>query len=594
MFEVLKRSAMGRLGKWTLEGRELLTPAILWVDTERFPAPPWGDALETRREPPVDKIAFTLGGSFFGPAEARGGIPLPARSGLPPAARDVELPRDAVRGPLALVSSPAQLPPDTPAEAVFLEGGPAHLDRPKEFVRTLVELRTAMGAARLLAVPGIAAPHNLALLAYCGVDLVDSSRVAYETALGTYHTADGGVPRDTLEELPCRCPSCAAGGPLLDHNYHALWQELAVARTAIRHGTLRELAERRAVNDPWATAVLRELDLRHFEFQELHFPVSDGHVRAYSPASLTRPDVVRFRRFVSGSYRRPPSARVLLLLPCSARKPYADSRTHRRFREAVEASGNPHAVHEVIVTSPLGLVPRELERAYPAAHYDIPVTGDWSRDEATMVVEALRAFLGRNRYDAIVAHLATEAPIVREAVPDAAFTAEGRTTSEEALKGLTEALRRTVEGLPRVAGGLRRLEDVASLARFQFGDAGEGLVAGATLRGRWPHVRLFRDGEQVGMATDRGAISLTLPGGRFLSERRVACVEIDDFHPQGNVFAVGVIDATPDVRVGSEVAVVHRGDVRAVGVARMHAREMVELQRGEAVRVRHRASAPKT
>ena len=34
-----------------------------------------------------------------------------------------------------------------------------------------------------------------------------------------------------------------------------------------------------------------------------------------------------------------------------------------------------------MVTSPLGLVPRSLEDFWPAAHYDIPVTGDWDSDE---------------------------------------------------------------------------------------------------------------------------------------------------------------------------------------------------------------------
>ena len=63
-------------------------------------------------------------------------------------------------------------------------------------------------------------------------------------------------------------------------------------------------------------------------------------------------------------------------------------------------------------------------------------------------------------------------------------------------------------------------------------------------------------------------------------------MDIEDFVPKGNVFAVGVTGATSDVRVGSDVAVVHGGSVRAVGVARMHAREMVELRRGEAVHVR--------
>ena len=36
---------------------------------------------------------------------------------------------------------------------------------------------------------------------------------------------------------------------------------------------------------------------------------------------------------------------------------------------------------EIILTSPLGIVPRDLEYTYPAAHYDIPVTGDWSEIE---------------------------------------------------------------------------------------------------------------------------------------------------------------------------------------------------------------------
>ena len=38
-----------------------------------------------------------------------------------------------------------------------------------------------------------------------------------------------------------------------------------------------------------------------------------------------------------------------------------------------------------MVTSPLGLVPRDLEEVWPAGHYDIPVTGDWTQDEINRV-----------------------------------------------------------------------------------------------------------------------------------------------------------------------------------------------------------------
>jgi len=575
---------MGRIGVWSIAQREILTPNIAFVDAAGFPAPKWAELVAARSGTPRH-ATFGIAGSFFVSVAADGDIPLPDRSGVPPGL-DIDLPREAARGAAAVVSSVAEIPAQSEVELVVLEGGPSHLDRPKDFARLIVEARTKLGAARVLAVPGIAAPHNLGLLVYCGIDLVDSSRMAYDTTRGLFHTADGAVRRDSLEEIPCACPSCSSGGPLGDHNDTALHVELAVARTAIRHATLRELAERRAINDPWSTAVLRELDLRHYEFQELRFPVADGAVKAYSPLALTRPDVVRFQRFVSRAYRKPPSARVLLLLPCSARKPYAESRTHRRFREAIDACGNPAAVHEVIVTSPLGLVPRELERSYPAAHYDIPVTGDWSRDEVEMLTGTLRAFLERNRYDAVIAHVTTEVPFVREAVPEAAFTATGRTASEDSLHGLTATLTRALASAPAAHAGTRRDEDVASLARFQFQDAGDALLEGASTRGRWPFVRIFRGGKQLGAVTDRGKISLALAGGEALAKARVSCVDIEDFVPQGNVFAVGVTGATADVRVGSEVAVVHGGTVRAVGVAKMNAREMVELRRGEAVHVR--------
>src|SRR5437899_11206469 len=96
---------------------------------------------------------------------------------------------------------------------------------------------------------------------------------------------------------------------------------------------------------------------------------------AYASESLTRPEIVRFRRRIRERYARPPSSRVLVLLPCSARKPYSTSRSHRRFRDAILASANPSAVHQVIVNAPLGLIPRELNRFYPAGAYGIPGTG---------------------------------------------------------------------------------------------------------------------------------------------------------------------------------------------------------------------------
>jgi archaeosine synthase len=94
------------------------------------------------------------------------------------------------------------------------------------------------------------------------------------------------------------------------------------------------------------------------------------------------------------------------------------------------------------------------------------------------------------------------------------------------------------------------------------------------------------------MHTERGLLSLTLEGGAILSEAESYWVEIEDFLPKGNVFAVGVLDASHEVRPGDEVVVRHKGDVRAVGTARLGWREMKDLERGEAVHVRHVTGPP--
>ena len=103
-------------------------------------------------------------------------------------------------------------------------------------------------------------------------------------------------------------------------------------------------------------------------------------------------------------------------------------------------------------------------------------------------------------------------------------------------------------------------------------------------------MRVFRDGAQVGMFTELGKFSLTLDGGAILAAKDVHWVEIEDFYPEGSVFAVGVTGADERIRVGDGVVVRHAGEVRAVGVAAMTPKEMRDLRRGEAVKVRHRTA----
>jgi len=592
MLEILHRGGLGRTAEWRRGGRSLALPTVLFVDLPSRRAPDYAEVLFVRERTQDPRPQIRVSGSLFAPQSAGHPDDLPPTKGLPASMADLDMPSTDPIGDLAIVAGESDIGAAKAADAVFLANGPEFERSPRDFVAAVQRVRDELGPGKVLAVTGLATPSNLAVLVYAGIDVVDSSRIELDSARGFFHTADGAWPEDEADRQACGCPACTAEEGLAAHNERALFREMLLARNHLAHGRLRELVERRLANAPWNTAIVRHLDLRGYDLVEPYTPVAGGELLAYSRESLTRPEVVRFRRRVRERYTKPPSARILLLLPCSARKPYSLSRSHRRFRDAIVASKNPSVVHEVIVTSPLGLIPRELERFYPARAYDIPVTGDWSRDEAAMVADDLRAYVEANRYDAVIAHLAAEMPIVREALPDAIPTSKERPASDESLASLTYALNETTARYERVSKGARFAEEMGNIARFQFGEPGRALVDGATFRGRFPDVRIIEGGRQVAMHTGRGMLSLTLDGGGILSKRDVYWVEIEDFLPKGNVFAVGVVDAAREIRPGDEVIVRHGGDVRAVGTARLGWREMVDLRRGEAVHVRHVVAPP--
>ena len=592
MFEILERGGLGRTGRWTFEGRDVRTPAVLFVHRARAPAPAFAEALLVAERAEDPRFQIRVSGSFFAPRTPAASGDLPPAKGLPRSVAGLEIAQSAVAGPLAVLTSDADFTEAANAEASFLANGAEFARDPRDFVASVARVRETLGPAKPLGVTGLATPANLSVLVYAGVDLSDSSRMALDSARGIFHTADGSLPVAEADRAACGCAACVSGSDLRAHNELALHRELLLVRNHLLHGRLRELVERRLANDPWNTAVLRHLDLRQADLLESYTPVAGGEILAYSHESLTRPEVVRFRRRVRERYAKPESARILLLIPCSARKPYSSSRSHRKFREAILASGNPSVVHEVIVTSPLGLIPRELERFYPARAYDIPVTGDWSRDEAAMVAADLQAFVQANPYDAVVAHLGAEEPIVHQALPQATLTSKGRPTSDESLANLTRTLSEVAASHRPVGRGRRFAEEMSNIARFQFGDPGHVLTENAEFKGRFPNVHVRRAGTQVAMLTERGLFSLTLEGGRLLSPTNAHSVEIEDFVPKGNIFAVGVTGASPDIRIGDEVVVRHGADVRAVGTARMNPREMVDSERGEAVHVRHALAPP--
>ena len=186
----------------------------------------------------------------------------------------------------------------------------------------------------LIWTPGIGGPDNCALLSWMGVDLFDLSRSKEAVARGVILTEDG--PRE---------PESTAGEISdLQTQIDAWKRALGATRSAIREGTIRQLAERQALSSPRSVERLRRHDSMMSEKASvdagsagLESVVKEGtRLLCHSYTSRDDPLIQDWRRRVS-QVHTPPNhqSKVLVLLPCSAQKPYRLSQSHRRFQRGI-------------------------------------------------------------------------------------------------------------------------------------------------------------------------------------------------------------------------------------------------------------------
>jgi archaeosine synthase len=569
-FEVLRRDGPARMGRLLLE-RRISTPALISSD---------------------DYVAL---GSIYGygsieeamsaAKRLRGERLLIAPYALGP--RPINLPEIEIEGPKGIVLNPFSEERTREADVYILgmAGALKSSRGPRDLLNAVLRARNSIHPDAALYAPALATPANLGLLVYLGIDLVDTIGVVADAYFGRYHTRDGTFCFSDLTELPCRCEHCKEleGGcdfeQLAGHNILKLEEELSSVRQMIFSECIREYVERQVCVSPGLTAALRLLDEEHGYLEARTPQHRHSTLYANTAQSQKRVEVTRFADRVLSRYTAPRSD-VFLLLPCSARKPYSTSRSHRLFAQALGSSRR--YLHELILTSPLALVPRELEEVYPAASYDVPVTGHWDLEERAWLLRCLDGYLERNRYARIVAHLEGE---LEETVKghgiDAVYTGGG--TNDAALEVLSEAVSEACRGAARLED--HRMQRYRATADYYFGKgAGDVLLAGSVrIRGREIQDERKRP---LAMTAQNGMLALSIEGARRLEPLGRYIVSIGDFVPRGSLLAPGVVDADRQIRPGDWVIVAGE---RAFGVgrARMSGWEMVESRRGMAVELKH-------
>ncbi|MFX1416901.1 MAG: DUF5591 domain-containing protein [Promethearchaeota archaeon] len=461
-------------------------------------------------------------------------------------------------------------------------------------------------------------PWMLPILYYLGFDVMDVGHAFEAAANGTrLWRMDSETIGESRHLRFCSCPHCAplydstveSGSRLADilsqHNLAIYEMLLSESTHAMKAGRLRWLVESMTHAGPPMGGLLRRIDSNLYAHLEEFTPtVGSKFIPLIGPESYNSPAVRRFRERVAARFTPPDHKRIILLLPCSARKPYSDSKSHRRFSEVLEASlgGLRFSVAETILTSPLGLVPRELERMHPAAQYDIPVTGDWDAEETDIAVDALVAHLRKFKDSAIVvAHVSGGyLDVVQSAENEIGqsivyTTPDHPATSKESLAALRDTLHDMKEILNIEGMKQTELRDtLRATSDYQFGQgSGNVLIPDeAELRGKLYYMVTCKvDGEQVcAFVSEAGILSLTLDGGRRLAPLNHSWVRFEGREIKGgSIFAVGVAEADPGIRPGDEVVILDSdGKVAAVGRSEMSGLEMCELAKGRAVSLRHK------
>ncbi len=476
---------------------------------------------------------------------------------LPPSLQEADSGQGQSTGPLLpvswqrLVHDATLLDADLSPEIVVIQDAVQLAGHPGRLVQTIHLIRERFPGALLWA-PGLGGPDNCAVLSWFGLDLFDLRRSQQASAQGVLLSRDG--PRMVDET----CNESATMEMQMDE-----WRaSLSATRAAIRGGTLRELVEKQSLNSPRLVEHLRRHDALMSENAPLSMHVEKSQrFRCHSPVSRQDPVVNDWIRRMETEYMPDEIHRdTLVLLPCSARKPYSSSQSHRFFRFAIR----DRAVHQVIVTSPLGLVPRELEEQWPAAHYDVPVTGDWDDDELATIRRMTKGLVDRVGYKTVINHSGIE------------FDFETIDTRPEGVgassKAACDVLRSAVESVSGKSMSEKQYlrHAFASISRWQFGT--DAWLEGLRVGGKPPRWMLMDGKQQMAQwHPDSGRFSFTksiLPILRKTQTLRE--VEIGGDAPwKGDIFPAMVISAPDDLKIGEEILIIRGGEL--LGSARCKA-----------------------
>ena len=325
--------------------------------------------------------------------------------------------------------------------------------------RVISDIKSELDNNLVIMASGRIIPKFYPILIYLGVDLIDSSYLLYLSAENFYDTIEYLLPIYKVRYFPCACIACKGKlQNLFDIKYSSEKIDLLCLHNLIsatnymnrisqylNYEDYRTFVEKSTFDDTNLISILKILDKEYFNLMRYETPINikNRKIRCLGPSSYHRPDFQEFRKRTISNFEPEAWTTLIILLPCSAKKPYSESKSHKLFYERIRKFSEFPNFQEFILTSPLGVIPRQFENIYPVNSYDISVTGDWNNEELNIAAKMLVKMLEKYDKDIpIVCHLENEYhDIVERAkskIPHKFFytNISDKLTSQESLQSL--------------------------------------------------------------------------------------------------------------------------------------------------------------
>lgn len=481
----------------------------------------------------------------------------------------------------------------------------------RNIIGSIIKLKNKLDNNLIIMASGRILPKFYPILVYLGVDVIDTTYLLYLSAENFYDTIEYLLPIYKVKYLPCSCVACKGNlknlydvkhsqdktDLLCLHNLISANNYMRKIKQYLRYEDYRAFVEKSSLDDINIISTLKILDREYFDLMRYETPITqkDKKIICLGPSSYDRPDFREFRKRTIENFEPEGWTNLIILLPCSAKKPYSSSKSHKKFYKSIRKFPEFPNFQEFIITSPLGAIPRQLEDIYPVNSYDISVTGNWDEEEKKITSEMLLNLL--NKYDKsipIICHLEGESlEIVKKIETNIGHelffsVVKENPTSNDSLKALEELIQEHITDYNPKIGMLKGnylsktwIRKFIKILDYQFGiGSGNKIIRNdlALKKNKLNNKIVLIDmntKENIGtFKTSTGQISVTINGMKSIAQKPFSIdsnmIIFDGESIRGNnLFRIGILDYSLNLIPENYVAVIDKERSNIIGVGKL-------------------------